>query len=82
MNTMKNECEKVDTPMIAKWSGIGIEIKCWSYQVRDIASTLLVGLGTVKIGNLFQQHKSRENLQYHTHERVLEEYQNCMTGMK
>jgi hypothetical protein len=62
MNTIKNECEKVDTSMIAKW--IGIEIKCLNYQVRDIASALQVGLGTVNKGNLFQQQKSWENLQY------------------
>ena len=80
MNTIKNGCEKVNTPKIAKWSSI--EIKCLSYQVRDIASTLQVGLGTVNKDNLFQQQKSRENLQYHIHERVPEEYQNCMTGMK
>jgi hypothetical protein len=32
--------------------------------------------------NLFQQQKSLENLQYYIHERVPQEYQNCMTGMK
>ena len=56
----------MNTPKIAKWSSI--EIKCLSYQVRDIASTLQVGLGTVNKDNLFQQQKSRENLQNHIHE--------------
>ena len=78
MNTIKNGCKKANTPKISKWSGI--EIKCLIYQVRDIASTLQVGLGTVNKHNLLQQQKSYENLQYHIHERVPEEYQNCMTG--
>jgi hypothetical protein len=64
----------------------GVEIKCLNYLVRvivrDIASTLQVGLGTVNKDILFLQQKSRENLQYHINERVPEEYQNCMTGMK
>jgi hypothetical protein len=72
MNAIKNECEKVDTPMIAKWSGI--EIKCLNYVVRDIASALQVGLGTVSKGNLFQQHKSWENPQYNII--FMKEYQN------
>jgi hypothetical protein len=62
----KNECEKVITSKIAKWCGI--EIKCLSYQVRDISSTLQVGLGTVNKDNLFQQQKLRKNLQYYIHE--------------
>ena len=41
-----------------------------------------VGLGTVNKDILFLRQKSRENLQHHIHERVPEEYQNCMTGMK
>ena len=76
----KNECEKVNTPKIAKWCGI--EIKCLSYQVRDISSTLQVELGKVNKDNLFQQQKLRENLQYYIHERVPEGYQNCMMGKK
>ena len=76
----KNECEKVNTPKIAKWCGI--EIKCLSYQVRDISGTLQVGLGTVNKDNLFQQQKLRENIQYYIHERVPEGYQNCMMGKK
>jgi hypothetical protein len=43
---------------------------------------LQVGLGTVNKDILFLRQKSRENLQHHIHERVPEEYQNCMTGMK
>ena len=59
-----------------------LELSSQGYSQRDIASTLQVGLGTVNKDILFLQQKSRENLQYHINERVPEEYQNCMTGMK
>ena len=76
----KNECEKVNTPKIAKWCGI--DIKCLSYQVRDISSTLQVGLGTVNKDNLFQQQKLREKIHYNIHEREPEGYQKCKMGKK
>ena len=61
-------------------------IKSSNFRVKDIvrhiASTLQVGLGTVNKDILFLRQMSRENLQHHIHERVPEEYQNCMTGMK
>jgi hypothetical protein len=59
-----------------------LELSSQGYSQRDIASTLQVGLGTVNKDILFLRQKSRENLQHHIHERVPEEYQNCMTGMK
>jgi hypothetical protein len=31
---------------------------------------------------LFLRNQARENLQHHIHDRIPEEYQNCMTGMK
>ena len=74
----------MNTLKITKWTGV--EIKCWNLRVRDsqrdIASTLQVGLGTVNKDILFLRQMSQENLQHHIHERVPEEYQNCMTGMK
>ena len=59
-----------------------LELSSQGYSQRDIASTLQVGLGTVNKDILFLRQMSRENLQHHIHERVPEEYQNCMTGMK
>jgi hypothetical protein len=59
-----------------------LELSSQGYSQRDIASTLQVGLGTVNKDILFLRHLSQENLQHHIHERVPEEYQNCMTGMK
>ena len=59
-----------------------LELSSQGYSQRDIASTLQVGLGTVNKDILFLRQISRENLQHHIHERVPEEYQNCMTGMK
>ena len=59
-----------------------LELSSQGYSQRDIASTLQVGLGTVNKDILFLRQMSRENLQHHIHEKVPEEYQNCMTGMK
>jgi hypothetical protein len=59
-----------------------LELSSQGYSQRDIASTLQVGLGTVNKDILFLRQMSRQNLQHHIHERVPEEYQNCMTGMK
>ena len=59
-----------------------LELAGQGYSQRDIATTLQVGLGTVNKDIIFLQEKSRENLQHHIHEKVPEEYQNCMTGMK
>ena len=59
-----------------------LELSSHGYSQRDIASTLQVGLGTVNKDILFLRQMSRENLQHHIHERLPEEYQNCMTGMK
>ena len=59
-----------------------LELSSQGYSQRDIASTLQVGLGTVNKDILFLRQMSQENLQHHIHERVPEEYQNCMTGMK
>jgi hypothetical protein len=59
-----------------------LELSSQGYSQRDIANTLQVGLGTVNKDILFLREKSRENLQHHIHERVPEEYQNCMTGIK
>jgi len=52
------------------------------YSQRDIAKTLQIGLGTVNKDLLFLRQQARENLQYHIHDRIPEEYQNCMTGLK
>jgi hypothetical protein len=59
-----------------------LELSSQGYSQRDIVSTLQVGLGTVNKDILFLRQMSQENLQHHIHERVPEEYQNCMTGMK
>ena len=73
----------MNTLKITRWTGV--EIKCWNLRVRDsqrdIASTLQVGLGTVNKDILFLRHLSQENLQHHIHERIPEEYQNCMVGI-
>jgi hypothetical protein len=59
-----------------------LELTSQGYSQRDIANTLQVGLGTINKDLSFLRKQARENLQYHIHDRIPEEYQNCMTGLK
>jgi IS30 family transposase len=59
-----------------------LELTSQGYNQRDIANKLQVGLGTVNKDLSFLRRQARENLQYHIHDRIPEEYQNCMTGLK
>jgi transposase len=59
-----------------------LELSSQGYSQRDIANTLQIGLGTVNKDLLFLRQQARDNLQYHIHDRIPEEYQNCMIGMK
>jgi len=59
-----------------------LELSSQGYSQRDIANTLQIGLGTVNKDLLFLRQQARDNLQYHIHDRIPEEYQSCMIGMK
>jgi hypothetical protein len=59
-----------------------LELTSQGYSQRDIADKLQVGLGTVNKDLSFLRKQARENLQYHIHDKIPEEYQNCMTGLK
>jgi transcriptional regulator len=59
-----------------------LELTSQGYSQRDIATSLQIGLGTVNKDLSFLRKQARENLQYHIHDRIPEEYQNCMTGLK
>jgi transposase len=59
-----------------------LELTSQGYSQRDIANQLQVGLGTVNKDLSFLRKQARENLQYHIHDKIPEEYQNCMTGLK
>lgn len=52
------------------------------YSQREIAQKLQVGKSVINRDILFLRKQARENLQYHIHDKIPEEYQNCMTGMK
>jgi hypothetical protein len=74
---MKNEQSKLD------WRRSKVlELSSQGYSQRDIAKSLQIGLGTVNKDLLFLRQQARENLQYHIHDRIPEEYQNFMTGLK
>ena len=59
-----------------------LEFSSEGYSQRDIAQKLQIGKSVVNRDILFLRKQARENLQYHIHDRIPEEYQNCMTGMK
>jgi hypothetical protein len=59
-----------------------LELTSQGFSQRDIANKLQVGLGTVNKDLSFLRIQARENLQYHIHDKIPEEYQNCITGLK
>jgi transposase len=59
-----------------------LEFSSEGYSQRDIAQKLQIGKSVVNRDILFLRKQARENLQYHIHDRIPEEYQNYMTGMK
>ena len=58
------------------------ELASQGYSQREIASKLQIDLTTVNRDIQFLRQRARENLQYHIHDKIPEEYQNCMIGMK
>jgi transposase len=59
-----------------------LELSSAGYSQREIAQKLQIGKSVVNRDVLFLRNQARENLQYHIRDRIPEEYQSCMTGMK
>jgi transposase len=59
-----------------------LELISEGYSQREIAQKLQIGKSVVNRDILFLRKQARENLQYHIHGKIPEEYQNCMTGLK
>jgi hypothetical protein len=59
-----------------------LELSSEGYNQREIAQKLQITKSVVNRDVLFLRRQARESLQYHIHDRIPEEYQNCMTGMK
>jgi predicted transcriptional regulator len=59
-----------------------LELSSEGYSQREIAQKLQIGKSAVNRDLLFLRNQARENLQHHIHDRIPEEYQNCMIGMK
>jgi DNA-binding transcriptional regulator LsrR (DeoR family) len=59
-----------------------LELSSEGYSQREIAQKLQIGKSVVNRDVLFLRKQARENLQYHIHDKIPEEYQSCMTGMK
>jgi hypothetical protein len=57
-----------------------IEIEC--YNQREICQKLQLDKSAVSRDIQFLRKQARENLQHHIHDKIPEEYQNCMTGLK
>ena len=59
-----------------------LELSSQGRSQPEIASILQVGLGTVSRDILFLREQARDNLSTHINDRLPEEYQNCMFGLK
>ena len=59
-----------------------LELSSDGYNQREISQKLQITKSVVNRDVLFLRKQARENLQYHIQDRIPEEYQNCMTGMK
>ena len=59
-----------------------LELSSDGYNQREISQKLQITKSVVNRDVLFLRKQARESLQYHIHDRIPEEYQNCMTGMK
>ena len=59
-----------------------LELSSEGYSQREIAQKLQIDKSTVNRDIAFLREQARESLQSHIHDRIPEEYQNCMTGMK
>jgi transposase len=59
-----------------------LELASEGYSQREIAQKLQIGKSAVNRDVLFLRKQARDNLQYHIHDKIPEEYQSCMTGMK
>jgi ATP/maltotriose-dependent transcriptional regulator MalT len=59
-----------------------LELSSQGRSQPEIASILQVGLGTVSRDILFLRQQARDNLNTHINDRLAEEYQSCMAGLK
>ena len=59
-----------------------LELSSDGYNQREISQKLQITKSVVNRDVLFLRKQARETLQYHIHDRIPEEYQNCMVGMK
>ena len=59
-----------------------LELSSQGRSQPEIASILHVGLGTVSRDILFLREQARDNLSIHINDRLPEEYQSCMAGLK
>jgi IS30 family transposase len=77
MSTRKGQSESIE------WRRSKVlELSSEGYSQREIAQKLQISKSVVNRDILFLRKQARQNLQYHIHDKVPEEYQNCMTGMK
>jgi hypothetical protein len=59
-----------------------LELASQGYNQREICQKLQLDKSAVSRDIQFLRKQARENLQHHIHDRIPEEYQNCMTGLK
>ena len=59
-----------------------LELFSQGHSQPEIATILQVGLGTVSRDIQYLREQAQENLKTHINDKLPEEYQNCMAGLK
>ena len=59
-----------------------LELSSDGYNQREISQKLQITKSVVNRDIIFLRKQARESLQYHIQDRIPEEFQKCMTGMK
>ena len=81
LSTKEGQSESSDSSIEWRRSKV-LELTSEGYSQREIAQKLQIGKSVVNRDILFLRKQAQDNLQYHIHDKIPEEYQNCMTGMK
>ena len=59
-----------------------LDLSSDGYNQREISQKLQITKSVVNRDVIFLRKQARESLQYHIQDRIPEEYQTCITGMK
>ncbi len=80
---MRNLTSEVREQQQIEWRRSQVlELSSQGYNQREICQKLHLDKSAVSRDIQFLRKQALENLQHHIHDKIPEEYQNCMTGLK